>query len=236
MKKIHGMPMVGHCYKRTELAPNIQKTFVATCDEEIVNYIKSIGGEAVITSSEHKRATSRTAEALEKIEIQLSERFDVIVMVQGDEPMITPETISETVLLFKDSEIDVVNVMSKISTKQEFNDKNNVKVVVDKNNNSLYFSREPIPSQWKGWQNLPRYMQTGIIAFRREALINFNSMEESPLEQIESVDMNRILEMGGKIKMILSKQITIGVDVQNELDKVEKYLRDDPVMPRYLPK
>jgi len=234
MKKIHGMPMVGHCYHRTNLAPGIQKTFVATCDEEITEYIKSIGGNVIMTSLEHTRATSRTAEALEKIEVKLGEKFDVIVMVQGDEPLITPKTIGETISFFHEGEIDIVNVMSRITTKEVFEDRNNVKVVVDINNNSLYFSREPIPSSWKGWGNFPRYMQTGVIAFRRDKLLRFNAMEETQLEQIESVDMNRVIETGGKIRMVLTDTITIGVDLPDELAVVEELLNGDPVMMSYL--
>ena len=84
LEKIHGMPMIGHCYHRTRLAPGIQKIFVATCDEEIFDYIESIGGNAVMTSIDHTRATTRTAEALEEIEKESDERVDVVVMVQGN--------------------------------------------------------------------------------------------------------------------------------------------------------
>ncbi|SVC06866.1 uncharacterized protein METZ01_LOCUS259720, partial [marine metagenome] len=222
LEKIHGMPMIGHCYHRTRLAPRIQKIFVATCDEEIFDYIESIGGNAVMTSIDHTRATTRTAEALEEIEKKSDERVDVVVMVQGDEPTINPETIGKVILNFDDPENDIVNIMSRLTSKEAFEDRNNVKVVVDNNNNALYYSREPIPSSWRGWKYLPRYMQTGIIAFRRDALIRFNSLKESQLEQIESVDMNRVLETGGKIRMVLTDAITIGVDLPEELKEVEK--------------
>ena len=93
---ILGMPMVGHCYHRTRLAPGISTAYVATCDEEIAAYVRSIGGIAVMTSANHTRATTRTAEALEHIERVDGEQVDVVVMVQGDEPLIPPETIAET--------------------------------------------------------------------------------------------------------------------------------------------
>jgi 3-deoxy-manno-octulosonate cytidylyltransferase (CMP-KDO synthetase) len=115
-----------------------------------------------------------------------------------------------------------------------FKDKNNVKVVIDNNNNALYFSREPIPSPWQGWKNIPRYMQTGIIAFRREMLYRFNAMQETPLEQIESVDMNRVLELGGEIKMVLTDSITLGVDTPEELFQAEKLLMKDMFVKYYL--
>jgi len=234
LERIHGMPMIGHCYHRTALAPGIKKAYVATCDTEIYDYILSIGGNVVMTSNAHTRATTRTAEALEKIEIETGDRVDVIVMVQGDEPLIHPETIGETIVHFHNQSVNVVNIMSRLNTKKAFEDKNNVKVVVDKNNDALYYSREPIPSSWNGWENIPRYMQTGVIAFRRDTLIAFNAMPETCLEQIESVDMNRILETGGKIRMVLTDAITIGVDVPEELKAAEVMLKDDELLGQYL--
>jgi 3-deoxy-manno-octulosonate cytidylyltransferase (CMP-KDO synthetase) len=234
MKKIHGMPMVGHCYYRTMLALGPENTYVATCDAEIYDYILSIGGNAVMTSSTHTRATTRTAEAMEKIEKKIEKALDVVIMVQGDEPLIPPKTITETIAYFDESSTNIVNIMSHIETKESFKDENNVKVVVNCFNDALYFSREPIPSPWKGWQNIPRYMQTGIIAFRRDALIGFNKMKETRLEQIESIDMNRVLEIGGKIKMVLTDALTIGVDTPEELTMVEELLIDDQIMQQYL--
>jgi 3-deoxy-manno-octulosonate cytidylyltransferase (CMP-KDO synthetase) len=234
MKKIHGMPMIGHCYHRTVMAPGLKKAYVATCDKEIFDYILSIGGNAVMTANTHTRATTRTAEALDKIEEQSGSKINVVVMVQGDEPLILPKTIGETIPHFQDGSVNIVNIMSRIATKEMFEDENNVKVVVNNSNDALYYSREPIPSPWKGWEEIPRYMQTGIIAFRRDTLIDFNAMEETELEQIESVDMNRVLETGGKIRMVLTKEITIGVDVPEELVAVEKILINDKVMKGYL--
>jgi len=234
MAALLGMPMVGHCYHRTRLAGGIERTYVATCDDAIADYIRSIGGGAVMTSTEHTRATTRTAEAVEIIENETGERVDVVVMVQGDEPLIPPGAISETLEHFEDKSVDVVNVMTPLRTLEAFKDVNNVKVVVDQDGNALYFSREPIPSPWKGWEHLPRYMQTGIISFRRDMLMHFNSMAETPLEQIESVDMNRLLETGGRIRMVPADAHTIGVDTPAELHEAERLLESDPAVGRYL--
>jgi len=234
LQKILGMPMVGHCYHRTAMAPGIDKAYVATCDAEIYDYILSFGGNAVMTANTHNRATTRTAEALEKIEEETGERVDIVVMVQGDEPLIHPDTIGETIHHFQDRSVHIVNVMSRLQTKEAFEDKNNVKVVVNNNNDALYFSREPIPSPWNGWEDIPKYMQTGIIAFRRDALTGFNRMPETRLEQIESVDMNRVLETGGKIRMVLTDATTIGVDVPEELDAAEAMLMGDETLKGYL--
>ena len=234
MKKIHGMPMIGHCYHRTAIALGVDATYVATCDIEIAEYINSIGGRAIMTSNTHTRATTRTAEALEKIEQETGEKVDIVVMVQGDEPLILPETIREVTPEFKDKSVNIVNIMSRLTTEESFKDVNNVKVVIANNNDALYYSREPIPSPWKGWEDIPRYMQTGIIAFRRDILIAFNAMKETQLEQIESIDMNRVLETGGKIRMVLTEATTIGVDVLEELNEVEKILVGDKIMGAYI--
>lgn len=234
MKQIHGMPMVEHCYHRAKLAKGIDEVYVATCDAEIYDHIISIGGMAVLTSKKHTRATTRTSEALIKIEKSTKNSIDIVVMVQGDEPLIKPKTIGKTVKHFVDKNVNIVNIMSRIDTIKAFNDKNNVKVVVDKNNDALYFSREAIPSAAYGLKNSNRFMQTGIIAFRRDALIEFNSMNETFLEKIESVDMNRLIESGIKVRMVLTNSITIGVDVLDELKEVEKHLIDDDIMNIYL--
>ena len=234
MAELMGMPMIGHCYHRTRLAPGLSEVYVATCDQIIADYIDGIGGKVVMTSPLHDRASTRTYEALEILEQDLSEKVDIVVMVQGDEPIISPNVVGETLIHFKDEKVKIVNIMSEITSKDVFFDPNNVKVVVDCNNDALYFSREPIPSPWKGWEQLPTFMQTGIIAFRRGSLVDFNSMSETALERHESVDMNRILESGGSIRMVATSDYTIGVDTQEELVLAEEFLESDESIKRYL--
>jgi len=233
MAKINNIPMIGHCYFRTRMALELSKTYVATCDLEIADYINSIGGDVVMTDSSHTRATTRTAQALEKIEAEIGDKIDIVLMVQGDEPLITPDLINEAISNFKDSEVDIVNIMSPIKTHEQFIDKNNVKVVFNKINNALYFSREPIPSKWLGGDRHPMFMQTGIIAFRRDTLLSFNRLEETLLEKIESIDMNRVLETGGCIRMLLTNNLMIGVDTCQDLVEAEKYLLNDPLIAAY---
>ena len=233
LANIHGIPMVGHCYHRTRLAFGLSEVFVATCDPEIAEYVKSIGGKAVLTSKNHTRATTRTAEAMEIIEKETGDKVDIVVMVQGDEPLIQPETITEMLENFSEKTINIVNIMSRLKTYEQFIDKNNVKVVVNKHFDALYFSREAIPSPWRGHEDIPMYMQTGIIAFRRDELFKFNKMEESLLEKTESVDMNRVLESGGRIRMVLTEVTTIGVDTPEEMLEAEKLMTLDLTLKRY---
>ena len=234
MALIHGMPMVGHCYHRTRLAPGLAAAYVATCDEEIAEYVRSIGGSAVMTARSHTRATTRTAEAIDHIEARTGERVDVVVMVQGDEPLIRPETIAETLKHFSDPAVDIVNIMSRLRSFDDFADRNNVKVVVNHNNDALYFSREPIPSPWRGIDGVPMFQQTGIIAFRRDVLSRFNAMPETRLEQVESVDMNRVLETGGRIRMVPTEAVTISVDTPAELEAAGELIAHDPTTAQYL--
>jgi len=234
MVVLHGMPMVGHCYHRTRLAPGVAAAYVATCDTEIADYARGIGGSAVMTATSHTRATTRTAEAMKHIEVETGERVDIVVMVQGDEPLILPETIGATLDHFSDPDVEIVNIMSRLRTYEQFIDKNNVKVIVNQKNDALYFSREAIPSPWKGVEDVPMYMQTGIIAFRRDVLLRFNRMSETRLEQIESVDMNRVLETGGRIRMVLTDAITMGIDTPQELKEAEELMNADQTLYLYL--
>jgi len=234
MTELLGMPMIGHCYLRSKMVKNIDEVFVATCDKEIYEYIITIGGQCIMTSMSHTRASTRTAEALEKIEKRDGIKIPIVIMVQGDEPAISPDTISKIVKAFDNKEVQIVNLMSSLNTKEELRDNNNVKVVVNKDSDALYFSREPIPSLWSGDLNIPRYMQTGIIAFRRDALVKFNSIKETILEQVESIDMNRVLESGGSVRMIHTSDKTLGVDVIEDVKIAEAMLAKDSVTKRYL--
>ena len=232
--KIHGIPMIGHCYYRTRMCNDLSETYVATCDEEIYDYVLSIGGKCIMTSSDHERATDRTAEAMINIENKTGIKTDVVVMVQGDEPMTTPQMISQSLEpLLSDKSVNVVNLMSPINNISEFEDPNAVKVVVDAEKNALYFSREPIPSRKKGSETVPMLKQVCIIPFRRDYLLKFNNLEETPLEIIESVDMMRILEHGEKVKMVMTDAVSFSVDTEEDRVKTEEAMTDDVLIAEY---
>lgn len=225
---LFGIPMLGHCYFRTKMASLVRKTYIATCDREIEKYARQIGACFIPTSRRHRRATTRTAEALETISKKKLSKSDIVVMVQGDEPLITPNAINKLIRAFENPRVEVANIMSPIKSHKAFHDHNNVKVVFDRSFNALYFSRAAIPCTWSQNKPSPHFMQTGVIAFRKKSLFKFLKTKESKYEISESIDMNRILEHGGKIKMIPTKKILFGVDTKKDLKLAKYFLKNDP--------
>jgi 3-deoxy-manno-octulosonate cytidylyltransferase (CMP-KDO synthetase) len=235
MADILGMPMIGHVYLRSKLSDKLNEVYVATCDQEILDYIESIGGKAIMTADTHERASDRTAEALLKIEKITNQKVDIVVMIQGDEPMVTPEMISASIdPLLVEKDLQITNLMAYMKSIEEHEDPAEVKVVVDRNDFALYFSREPIPSRKKGVEDVPMLKQVCIIPFRRDFLLEYNQMEQTPLEIIESVDMNRLLENGIKIKMVLRDEETYSVDTKADLENVNSKMKNDPLLKQYL--
>jgi 3-deoxy-manno-octulosonate cytidylyltransferase (CMP-KDO synthetase) len=231
---IHGVPMVGHVALRTAMCKRLAATYIATCDEAIMAYAAGRKLKAVMTADTHTRCTDRTAEALLKIEKELGFSADIVVMVQGDEPMLTPEMIDKALEpMLKDPSIQVVNLMADLATEEEFEDPNEVKVVTDLAGDALYFSREPIPSRRKGSPQVPMKKQVCIIPFRREYLLHFNAMPETPLEIIESVDMMRILENGDKVRMVPVSERTLSVDTPEDCRRVREAMAGDPLRRLY---
>jgi len=221
MAEILGKPMIGHVYERVSQSKLLHLTVVATCDKEIYDYIVSIGGKAVMTSNKHERASDRCAEALLNIEDELGLTYDIVVMVQGDEPMTYPEMIEEAVNpMLTNSNIQIVNLFSEIKDNLEFEDKNCIKVVMDLHGDALYFSREPIPTNNRA-SITKRNKQVCIIPFRRDFLIKYCNLSVTPLEVAESVDMMRVLEHGFKVKMIPTSYLTFAVDTPENLLDVE---------------
>lgn len=235
MAMIAGLPMIAHVYHRSRMSSGIDDVWVATCDQEIVDYINSIGGKAVMTSDSHQRASDRSAEAMEKIEKITGRKIDYVAMIQGDEPMIMPEMLDELVKPIRNGENPpVVNLISTIDTEADFQNPNTVKLVFDCNMYAMYLSREPIPSGKKFTGSLPMWKQLGIILFSHDALLLFLNLEPTPLEIIESVDMNRFLEHDVEIKLVPTPIKTLGVDTPEDLLRVEKLLETDPLISKYL--
>ena len=226
LANICGIPMVEHVRKRAKISKYFNDVIVATCDEEIYNCINNNGGHAVMTSKNHKRCTDRIAEAAKLIDA------DIIVNVQGDEPLLNPnmfEPVIEPLLI--DNNLDCVNLMS-LANDIDYNNNGVVKVTVDNKFNALYFSREPIPNNnYSPSKIVKKYKQLGIIAFRKNFLIEFSKLEPTPLEIAESVDMLRALEYGYKVKMVLTSFNSIGVDTKSDLEKATEMMELDKFFP-----
>lgn len=234
MAKIHGVQMIGHVYYRSRMCDRLDKLYVATPDQEIFDYIESIGGEPIMTSDSHKMCNDRVLEALLKIESQKNEKFDIIINIQGDQPMVFPRMIEDvTKPLTEDESILCATMMDKIQKVEDHDNPNKIKVVVDLNNFALYFSREPIPSRKKAPDTIPMYRHVALTALRRDFFLKMNSVEMTPLETAESIDDIRYLEYGYKVKMVLTDYETDTVDTPADLKSVEIMMADDPLIPTY---
>ena len=224
LAQILGKSMIQHIVERVKLCHEIDEVVVATCDQEIVDHVQSLGYKAIITSNLHERASDRCAEAISKIETADSISFDIVVIVQGDEPMTDPRMLSDVLQPFTDApKLEVVNLYADIQP-GEFNSPNCVKVVMDLVGNALYMSRAPIPVSTDGVER-PSGKQLGLIAFRRGALQKFTELEPTPLEIYESVDMLRYLEHGIKIRMQRTTYRTHAVDIPADIVEVERLMK-----------
>ncbi|MBI3753555.1 MAG: 3-deoxy-manno-octulosonate cytidylyltransferase [Deltaproteobacteria bacterium] len=215
---IAGKPMVRHVYERAKKARLVNDVIVATDDRRIFDVVKKFGGAAVMTSASHKSGTDRLAEAAANI------KCDVVVNVQGDEPLVEPEMIDEAVKpLVDDSEVYMATLKTKISDAEELNSPNVVKVVTDKNGFALYFSRYPIPyvrEQGQG-KNI-HYKHIGLYVYRKDFLLKFAQMKPTPLEEAEKLEQLRVLENGYKIKVVETRYNSIGVDTMEDLERVRR--------------
>ena len=221
---LQGKPMIRHVFERVQANSLISLTAVATCDRAIADCIESIGGKAIMTGNHHERASDRCAEALLYLQHHEQQTFDIVVMVQGDEPMIDPEMISEAVEpMIADPKIKVVNLGGEINSDAEFNDPNCIKVVCDINRDAIYFSRRPIPTSSLS-DEAPRMKQVCVIPFRSEFLHEYTSMTPTPLEIAESIDMLRVIEHGMKVHIAPTRYQTRAVDTPEDLELVSSLM------------
>lgn len=227
---ILGRPMIEHVYRRTALCRHLDAVYVATCDEEIRRAVEGFGGAAIMTSPAHQRASDRTAEAVAPMR-----DTEIVVMVQGDEPMVTPEMVEAALEpLVRDREVLCANLVKRVTDPAEFEDRNCIKVVMDRRGDALYFSREPIPTRRVlGFDGIAVYKQVCVIPFRREFLLTFARLEPTPLERAESIDMLRILEHGYRVRLVEIRDETHSVDTPADLARVESLMRDDPLVAQY---
>ena len=216
---IKGKPMIQWVYENTAACGLVGKTVVATDSEEIRNAVCGFGGEAVMTSPDHETGTDRIAEAAENIDA------DLIINVQGDEPVLPAAAIEEVILpLVNDSTIPLGTLKTKILKKQEISDTNIVKVITDINDFALYFSRSVIPFDRDGHNQVDFYRHIGLYVYRRDFLFKVSKMEQTLLEKAEKLEQLRVLENGYSIMVKETDYYPVGVDVPDDIIRVEKLM------------
>lgn len=225
---LKGKPLIQHVYENSKAAAYAHDVIVATDSETIFERVLSFGGKAVMTSSEHTSGTDRVAEVARDMEC------DIIVNVQGDEPLIRPQMIDDTINILSDGSADIGTLVKKIEEPGEILDPNVVKAAFSEDGFALYFSRSPIPYHRDEWKDLSKFKvqnsrfkvfkHIGIYSYRRDVLLRLTDMKPSRLEEIEKLEQLRALENGFRIKVKETSFETIGVDSPEDLERVEKWL------------
>lgn len=218
LKDICGHTMIEWVYKRA-LKSNLDRVIVATDDKRVYEEVKRFGGEVVLTDERHQNGTSRIAEVCENIV-----DFDVVINIQGDEPLIEGEMINSLIEVFKkEPELKMATLKHKIDEMEEIKNPNIVKVVADRKDYAIYFSRSIIP--YPRELNVDNYYKhVGIYAYKREFVIEYSKMEVTPLEKSESLEQLRVLENGYRIKVLETPCKVVGVDTAEELEKVREII------------
>lgn len=227
--KILSIPMVEHVYRRCQFAKNIDDLFVAACDEEIRQTVLSFGGKVYMTPKEISRPGLRVAEACKQMSLDDN---DIVVVVQGDEPLVHPGMIDLAVApMLSDPNVQVVTLVAE-ANEREWLDTNEVKVVTDENWDILYMSRSPIPSNTRNRIG-PRLKQVAIMPFRKKFLLDFQEMLPTPLEIAESVELLRAVEHKVKVRAVKSTYQTISVDTKPDRKEAEAAMKTDEIYLRY---
>jgi len=227
LASIRGVPMLEHVYRRSQACSILSEIVIATCDDVIVRAAATFGARAVMTSADHARASDRVAEAVAQ------DDADIVVMIQGDEPLILPEMIEAAVEpMLRDTSIHCVNLAGRILSESELADRNTIKLVASPNGRALYFSREAIPSAGgRTFSAVDWRKQVCVIPFRRDALLAFASLPRGRLEELESIDMLRFLENGVDVHIVPIEHVTHAVDVPADIEIVTSLLARNPWHP-----
>jgi 3-deoxy-manno-octulosonate cytidylyltransferase (CMP-KDO synthetase) len=228
---IKGKPMIQWVYERTKGSTLINRVIVATDDERIREAVVAFNGEVIMTAADHATGTDRIAEVARQL------TCDLVVNVQGDEPLIQPEMIDQAIQpLVDDTSIPMGTLCRQIDNREEAFDPNVVKVVFDKQGFALYFSRAPIPwdrDQWAGKQSLRElvlhdvlYKHVGLYVFRRDFLLQYAALPQTRLEAAEKLEQLRALENGFRIKTVVTQHESFGVDIPDDLSRILKRIEE----------
>lgn len=222
LARILDLPMIEHVRRRVLLAGVADRAVVATCDREIADVVEAMGGQVVMTRDTHERCTERVAEAIGSV------TGDVIIMVQGDEPLLIPEAVARVVEpVLADDSLGCSNLLCRLVSEEDRENPDVVKAACDMTGNVMFFTRAGIPVARERGET-PVFRQTGIIAFRRELLNKYATLPPTPLERAESIDMLRLVEHGIRIRGVVTSHNMIGVDWPKDVTAVEVELRENP--------
>ncbi len=227
---LEGKPVIQWVYEGASRCKNIEAVIVATDDERVKKVVEGFGGKAIMTSPYHRSGTERIAEVAERID------YEIFINVQGDEPLIEPQMVDQVINPFKYSaDFSITTLKTGLSDYSELIDPNTVKVVTDCHGYALYFSRSPIPYLRNGLSSLSDqfnsyrrvwFKHIGIYGYRRDFLLKWKDLMESPLERIEKLEQLRALENGYRIKVMETECETSGIDTPEDLEKVRSIIRE----------
>ena len=213
LEKLSGVPIILRTYQSAIETGVFDDVFVVTHNDEIINLMKSINGKYLKSSSNHESGSDRIAEVANELQ------YDIIVNLQGDEPFIDKLSIEKLVNGFNDKEVQMASLMRIFNDIDELNNPNNVKVIVDKDNYSINFSRTPMNSDFDNYKHI------GVYAFRKETLLEFSKMKKTVMEKKEKIECLRYIENGKKIKMFKTHFSGISIDTPEDLIRAEEYLK-----------
>lgn len=215
LANIHGKPLVQHVYERASSARTVERVVVATDDERIRAAVAAFGGEALMSQASHESGTDRVAEAVSEMDV------DLVVNVQGDEPLIDPKAIDEAITLAETTPGAIVSLMSPLTDEGSRDDPNVVKVVTDLRGFALYFSRSRIPAPGRDpHRDTPCFQHIGLYVYPKSVLERLTRLAPTPLEKTERLEQLRALENGIPIRMHETEHASIGVDTPEDLERV----------------
>lgn len=216
MAKLKGKPVISHTHKSVIDTGLFDEVVVVTDSDIIFQQIISDGGKAIMSTQKHQSGSDRIAEVARSMNV------DIVVNVQGDTPIVPREPLEKLLMQFKDSTVQVGSLMQELKEQQFIDDPNYVKVAVDKNKNSLFFSRSVIPYPRNKKDTTIYYEHIGVYAFRKQALLDFTTWPVSTLEDVEKIECLRYLENGVSLRMVLTNYKFIEIDTPEDLERAEK--------------
>lgn len=224
LEKLGDLSVILQTYRATVATQLFDEVYVVTDSDLIYTEITNDGGIALMSEKDHECGSDRIAEAVANLDV------DIVVNVQGDEPFTKKEPLAQLIDVFKNDSagiIDLASIKTPINDAQSIDNPNTVKVITDKDDFAIYFSRAPIPFVRATDVPTQYYKHLGIYAFRKQAIMDFSTLSKSPLELAEKIECLRFIEHGKKIKMITSTQVTFGIDTPDDLEKANLYLQSN---------